>query len=164
LVGNYLVVVASARSSLRINRFGDLADHPALSRLAMGHPESVPAGIYAKQALVAAGIWERVSPRVIRAHDVREALLFVERGEADAGIVYRSDARGANVSMVHEIDASLHEPIVYPLALLGDSGAASPAATRVFEYLLSPDAAAVLLRHGFAPIQHPPASKQSNKN
>ena len=117
-------------------------------RLAIGNPDHVPAGIYARQALEALGLWPDVQSQLAPAADVRAALALVARGEAPLGIVYATDAaRVEGVHAVGSIPAALHEPIVYPVALI--AGRASPLATRFFEFLTGPDGRAAFARAGF---------------
>ena len=117
-------------------------------RLAIGNPDHVPAGIYARQALEALGIWSDVRSQLAPTADVRAALALVARGEAPLGIVYATDvARIEGVHVVGTIPAALHEPIVYPVALV--AGRASPLATRFFEFLTGPKGRAAFARAGF---------------
>jgi len=117
-------------------------------RLAVGNPDHVPAGIYARQALEALSLWPDVRSRLAPAADVRAALALVARGEAPLGIVYATDAaRIEGVHVVGTIPASLHEPIVYPAALI--AGRASPLATRFFEFLAGPEGRVAFARAGF---------------
>ena len=88
--------------------------------IAMGLTESVPAGIYGKQAFTALGLWDVVVPRVVQADNVRAALWFVERGEAEFGVVYRSDIGQSDLSVLYQFDSATHDPIVYPLACISD--------------------------------------------
>ena len=126
-------------------------DLPALldgGRLAIGNPDHVPAGIYARQALEALGLWPGVRSRLAPAADVRAALALVARGEAPLGIVYATDgARVEGVRVVGTIPASLHEPILYPVALV--AGRVSPLATRFFEFLTGPEGRVAFARAGF---------------
>jgi molybdate transport system substrate-binding protein len=95
LLGNSLVVVApkaSAQGEININDKTDWTSLLKGGRLAVGDPEHVPAGIYAKEALQKLGAWETLSPKLAPAEDVRGALALVERSEAPLGIVYGSDA------------------------------------------------------------------------
>ena len=95
LLGNELVLIAPADSALQLK----IAPHFALlaalgsGRLATGDPDSVPAGLYARAALTRLGVWPQVADRLVRAENVRAALMYVARGEAPLGIVYRTDAR-----------------------------------------------------------------------
>lgn len=117
-------------------------------RLAIGNPDHVPAGIYARQALEALGLWPEVQSQLAPAADVRAALALVARGEAPLGIVYATDvARIEGVHVVGTIPASLHEPIVYPVALI--AGRVSPLAVRFFDFLTGSAGRAAFARAGF---------------
>src|SRR5580693_4211164 len=88
-------------------------------RLAVGDPDHVPAGIYAKEALTMLGAWSALEPHLARAEDVRGALTLVERGEAPLGIVYVTDARvSTKVKIVGVFPADSHSPIVYPFGIV----------------------------------------------
>jgi len=117
--------------------------------LALADPEAVPAGIYARQALTRLGLWDRLKDKVAAAQDVRQALVFVETGAAEAGIVYATDAAAsAKVRVAMGIDPGLTEPIRYPLVLL-KSAESNPAARAFYEFLGSAEAAGVFRKHGF---------------
>jgi molybdate transport system substrate-binding protein len=147
LLTNRLVVVLPADSQLSVHELGDLAV-PAIRRLALAGPE-VPAGRYARQALRGAGLWDRLRERVLDGGDVRAALTFVARGEAEAGMVYATDAAGnSRVRVALEVPADLHAPIRYPLVLLRREPIKSEARA-LYNYLASPEAAAVFRRAGF---------------
>lgn len=147
LLGNRLVVIAPAGSGLQLRKPSDLLD-PKIARLSLADPEGVPAGIYAREALRRLDLWQSVQSRVVRGSDVRQALFFVERGEAEAGIVYATDLRISEaVQPLLELDAASSRPIVYPLLLLQSPG---EAARRFFEYLSSPESAEVFRRFGFS--------------
>lgn len=146
LLSNTLVVIAPADAARPITALAD----PTIKRLALAGP-TVPAGIYARQALKALGLWDALEKRVVSGENVRVALAYVERGEADAGIVYATDARVADrVRQVSVIDPAMHDPIRYPLVLL-KAGHDHPAARQFFDHLRSPAATAVFERHGFRP-------------
>jgi len=126
----------------------DLAALLGRGRLATGDPDHVPAGIYARQALEALGLWQGVRERLAPAADVRAALTLVARGEVPLGIVYATDVPLApGVRAVAAIPDTLHEPIVYPAALL--AGHASPLAERFFAFLTGPEGRAAFARAGF---------------
>lgn len=145
---NRLVVVVPAGSALALRTLGDLAQ-PAVQRLALGVPASVPAGRYARQALRDAGIWPAVQPRMIGAQSVRQVLDYVARNEVDAGIVYATDAS----LMPQKVRVALADPapalpVRYALAPLRASR--EPGLARRFvEFMLQPEAQAILARHGF---------------
>lgn len=151
LLGNALVLIAPKDStiSLAIAPGLDLAAALGIEgRLAIGEPNSVPAGKYAKAALTRLGVWTTVESRLVPAVHVRAALSFVARHETPLGIVYRSDAVSEDqVRVVDTFPPTSHPPIVYPVALLeaGDN-----AAGREFLKLLhSPKAAEIFVRFGF---------------
>jgi molybdate transport system substrate-binding protein len=158
LLGNALVLVAPKDSSTALM----IADHFDIAgalgkdgRLALGEPNSVPAGKYAKSALTALGVWDSIQSRVVSADNVRAARNFVARGEAPLGIVYRSDAISEpSVRIVDTFPQSTHAPIVYPAAIV--AGHDSPAARTLLGLLREPDAQAIFRRYGF---DAPPKAK-----
>ncbi len=151
LLGNALVLIAPKNSTttLTIAPGFDLAGAlGADGRLAIGEPNSVPAGKYAKAALSDLGVWKTVESRLVPSVHVRAALSFVARDETPLGIVYRSDAVSENeVRVVDTFPASSHPPIVYPVALLkaGDN----VAGRQFLELLHSAQAATIFVRFGF---------------
>jgi molybdate transport system substrate-binding protein len=152
LLRNELVLIAPAdsKASLTIAPNFPLAAQLGDRRLAMADPDSVPAGKYGKAALEHLGVWKSVANKVARAENVRAALLFVARGEAPFGIVYRTDAAAEkNVRIAGAFPADSHPPIVYPAALL--TTGRSPAADRYFSTLKSAEAMNVFRKHGFIP-------------
>ena len=151
LLRNELVLIAPARSTVAVTIAPNfpLAAQLGTGRLAIADPDHVPAGRYGKAALEALGVWPAVANRVARAENVRAALLFVSRGEAPLGIVYRTDAAAdRNVRIVATFPASTHPAIVYPAAIVAASR--GPAGERYLAYLRSPAAMAVFTKHGFA--------------
>ena len=155
VVGNQLVLIAPAGSQIRLK----IAPHFALAaalgsgRLATGDPDSFPVGRYARSALSALGVWDEVAIRLVRAENVRAAMMYVARGEAPLGIVYASDALvDKNVRVVDTFPATTHEPIVYPVALT--KSARSEAAGFV-TYLVSPQGHQIFVKYGFTEPAHP---------
>jgi molybdate transport system substrate-binding protein len=147
LLSNRLVVIEPAKSPVKIQSLDDLAG-PAIKRLALAGPQ-VPAGTYAREALTHAGIWERLKDRVIEGGDVRQALAYVDREEAEAGIVYATDVIGsAKVRVAVEIDSRLHAPIRYPLVLIRRRQE-KPDALRFYDFLASPEAEKIFRNAGF---------------
>jgi molybdate transport system substrate-binding protein len=152
LLGNALVLVAPADSKqqpMEINAQTDLTGFlGADGRLAMGQPRSVPAGAYAQNALTSLGLWDKVKDRIAQTESVRATLLFVARGEAPAGIVYRSDAHAErHVKVLGTFPESSHPPIVYPIALIAAS--THPDAKAFYDYLAMPAASAIFKRESF---------------
>lgn len=152
LVGNSLVLIAPSSSPLRVDigpGFG-LARLLGSGRLAIADPDSVPAGIYGREALQKLGVWSSVEPRLARAENVRAALEYVARGDAPLGIVYRTDALvEKRVRIVGVFPADSHPPIVYPVALTRRAGAA---AARYIGFITSADARPVFRKWGFEPL------------
>lgn len=122
LLGNSLVVVApkaSKQGDITINAKTDWTTLLNGGRLAVGDPDHVPAGIYAKEALQKLGAWETLSPKLAPAEDVRGALALVERDEAPLGIVYGSDAVASKgVKVVGTFPEDSHQKVEYPIAIV----------------------------------------------
>lgn len=152
LLRNEIVLIAPSfsKAMLDLRPGAPLAQVLGKERLAMADPDSVPAGKYGKAALEKLGLWATVINRVARTENVRAALLFVSRGEAPLGIVYRTDAAAEKkVRIVATFPPDSHPPIVYPAALL--SGWKSAEATVFFEFIKSPVAIEIFRKHGFVP-------------
>ena len=150
LAGNLLVFVAGdgGVAPFEPSPSFDLEALLGGGRLALGNPEHVPAGIYARQALDALGLWPQARERLAPAADVRAALALVARGEAPLGIVYATDAMLVpDVRVVATVPAALHEPIVYPVARI--AGRESSLAARFFDFLTGPAGRAAFARAGF---------------
>lgn len=128
------------------------ADLPILNmlgagRLATGLTEAVPAGIYAKAALVSLGHWDSVEGRLIETENVRIALSLVATGEAPLGIVYLTDAVAEpRVAVIGVFPADSHPPITYPAAVIAPG---TPSANALVAFLTSPDAKAIFAAAGF---------------
>ena len=149
LLGNSLVLIAPADSPLRLA----IAPHFSLlralagGRLAMGDPDSVPAGRYARTALARLGLWPALSGHLALTDNVRSALAFVARGEAPLGIVYQTDARSdPRVRILDTFPATLHAPIVYPVAL---TTGAQADARALLDFLRGAAAAKIFRKYGF---------------
>ena len=147
---NSLVLIVPAESTLDISRLDDLAA-PGIKRIAAGNPKTVPAGQYADEAITASGVGETLRPKLILGEDVRQVLEYVARGEADAGLVYATDAKiaGGKVRVAATVPASSHRPILYPIAVIKDSKN-SDAARGFVEFVLSGDGWDILAKYGFS--------------
>jgi cobalt-zinc-cadmium efflux system protein len=149
LLHNRLALIAPADRpiALRIAPGFPLASALGSGRLAIGDPDSVPAGIYAKAALVSLGVWKGVAGKLAPAANVRAALTLVERGEAAAGIVYATDvAASKRVRLVGLFPEDSHPPILYEAGLVKG---AEPQARAFLDYLQGPGARAIFKRFGF---------------
>ena len=154
VLGNRLALVAPADSTVAV-RLGPraplLAALSASGRLAAGDPDSVPAGKYAKAALTSLGLWEAIAPRLVRAENVRVALMYVARGEAPLGMVYATDAAiEPRVRIVDLFPESSHPPITYPAAA---TAVARPHAAQYLAYLRSSAAREIFKEAGFSEVR-----------
>lgn len=151
LLSNRIVLIVPADSNVNRVQIApgfDLLSIVGDSRLSMGDPDHVPAGIYGKQALRRLGVWDPVERHVARSKDVRAALALVERGEAPIGLVYATDAAiTEKVKVVATFPQTSHPPIIYPVALV--AGRRSPATDRFMALLRSPEARTVFEKYGF---------------
>jgi molybdate transport system substrate-binding protein len=144
---NALVVVVPGTVGARPTALADLLT-PAYRRIAIGQPASVPAGRYARQALERAGQWQAIAGKAVYTQNVRQALDYVARGEADAGFVYATDAILMKDKVAMAFAVPLHVPITYPIAVTRNSAQPREAALFV-DYVRSPAGQAILARHGF---------------
>lgn len=148
LLGNALVVIAPADIAAPL-ALSDLPARLGDGRLAMALVTAVPAGIYGREALEAAGLWDALEPRVAQTDNARAALALVATGAAPFGVVYATDAAAdPRVAVVADISPDMHSAIVYPIGLL--AGADSADTTRLFSYLVGPDATEHFTAQGFA--------------
>ena len=137
-------------------RFRDLAA-PLISRIAIGNPRTVPAGRYAREALISTGLWEPLQDRFVFAENVRQVVEYVARGDADAGLVYLTDADlfAGKVIRGPQPPADSYPPVLYEAAILKDSRA-KEAAGELLQRLLSPIGRQRLKQHGFTvPVTAP---------
>ncbi|WP_243123623.1 molybdate ABC transporter substrate-binding protein [Thermaerobacter sp. FW80] len=150
LARNRIVLIVPRGEAGRVRGWQDLTAEE-VRRIAIGDPAHVPAGQYGRQVLEHLGLWARVNAKLVLDQDVREVLHHVAAGEAQAGIVYQTDAATSDrVAVVAEAPPGSHRPVVYPMAVLKDSRHPAEAAA-VVEFLLSARSQAVLQRHGFLP-------------
>jgi molybdate transport system substrate-binding protein len=150
LLGNSLVIVVPLDSTLTLASAADLAG-PAVKHLALAETATVPAGIYAREYLQKAKVWDAVAARVVATENVRAALAAVESGNADAGIVYKTDALiSKKVKVAYEVSGANAPHISYPVALV--KGGKNPAgAAQFLARLTSAEGRAVFAKFGFSP-------------
>ena len=151
LLSNHLVLIAPTNSSL-----SSVAQLNAVEvrRVAIGDPQSVPVGQYAMQSLQSAKLAETIRGKLVFAKDARQVLAYVETGNADAGFVYATDAASSlRVRIAAQVPDAAHDAIVYPAAVIGQSPHSSQA-RQFFEFLASPEAAAVFTAKGFTVAAH----------
>jgi molybdate transport system substrate-binding protein len=148
LLSNEVVLIVPKDSTLGITGFRDLL-RPEVQKVALGEPVAVPAGKYAQEVLTSLGIYDQVNAKAVLAKDVRQVLTYVETGDVDAGIAYKTDAfSSAKVKVVAEAPAASHSSVIYPVAVI--KGSKNVAAAKAFEDFLSgPQARALFQKHGF---------------
>jgi len=145
LAANRLVFIGTQGRAVSL---GDLVK---LKRIAIGSLKSAPVGQYAEEALKKAGLFEQLvgEGKLVQAQDVRQALVYADRGEVDGAFVYKTDALLAqSATILFEVPKEMHAPIVYPMALT-TAGAGNRSARAFMEYLRSASASAVLAKFGF---------------
>jgi len=150
LLGNELVLITGKDGSL--SGFEGLTD-AGVAKIAVGTPETVPAGKYAQEALTHLGLWDKIESKLVLAKDVRQVLTYVETSNADAGLVYRSDTMGSDrIKIVAAAPADSHKPIVYPMAVIKGSKYQKEAEDFA-GFLQGAEAARVFEKYGFKPLE-----------
>ena len=150
LVENTLVLIKS--NGVEVNNFDELKNDK-VKHIAIGEPESVPAGKYADEVLKNTGIKDNISDKLVFAKDVKEVLAWVASGNADVGFVYLSDAlNNSNVKIVENIDeVNNHSKIVYPVSVIKDSKNIEDA--KNFEdFLFTHEAQEIFEKYGYKSI------------
>jgi molybdate transport system substrate-binding protein len=142
----YNSLVFVGKKGLDISSLDDVAK---LQRIAIGSPRSVPAGQYTEEALTTAGLYEQMASKLVMAKDVRQALIYADRGEVDGAFVYKTDALLAQEAVILlEVPPALYHRVTYPIGLT-DVGATKPEAVAFFEFLKTGEASDILTRYGF---------------
>ena len=150
LLANQLVVVVSSEGAPALARPADLRLQ-RIRKVAMGDPDSVPAGVYAREYLQSVGLWKDVAAKIVPTRDVRAALAAVAAGNADAAFVYRTDVQRTDaVSVAFSVPVDPGPPIRYSAAAM--SGPAQDAARRFLAFLREPVATGVFQQAGFIPL------------
>lgn len=148
LLTNHLVLIAPKTSSLRITNLSQLRNLP-IRRLAVGEFRSVPAGQYAEQVFRKLGLLNSLQSKFVFGNSVRNVLAAVETGNVDVGVVYATDAAlSQKVKVLIAIPTDLHEPILYPIAVLKRSSNPQ-AAQSILEFLTTNAAQTIFRRYGF---------------
>lgn len=150
LLTNELVLVVPQDGSIEIDKIEDLAN---LGDIAIGTPESVPAGKYAQQTLAFHKLWDSLQSKLVLTKDVKQVLSYVETGNVDAGFVYKTDAALSDkVEVALSAEPGSHDPIEYPVGVLKNS--AHPREAKAFyDFLWSDQARQVFSKYGFTPAE-----------
>ena len=135
--------IARLKKGEKIDSLDDLKSD-SITKIAIGDPESVPAGKYAKEVLDNTKLYDAVQSKLVLGKDVKQVLSYVQQGAAQVGFVYLSDAHGVDdVDVVLTTDEDTHSEIAYPIAVLKDSKQ-SDAAKQFEDFLLSDAGQAIL--------------------
>lgn len=148
VTGNKLVLIAEKDTTLAYDSFSDI-NVKELSNIAVGKPESVPAGEYTQKALEAIDKWEEIEPYIVYAKDVRQVLTYVETGNAEIGFVYESDALSSDkVEILTESNPKEHDPIIYPGGVTTETEQ-EEVAEDFLAFMTSEEAQEILETYGF---------------
>ena len=142
------VVLITAQDNNKIDGFSELKSD-FVSKIAIGAPDSVPAGKYAKEVLESLKLYKSLETKFVFTKDVRQVLAYVETGNVEAGIVYRTDAQiSERVKVIATAPIDSHSPIIYPVAIARDSN--NPKKAQDFiQFLLSNQAKNIFTNYGF---------------
>jgi molybdate transport system substrate-binding protein len=146
-VSNELVLVLPRGTKAPVKTLHDLTGKQ-IGKVSLGNPASVPAGRYAQEVLTNEGLWEDLKPKFIFGESVRQVLDYVSRDEVDAGFVFATDAAVAKDRVEVALEATKHEPITYPIAVVA-STKNMDLAGRFVEFVLSAQGREILSKYGF---------------
>lgn len=149
ILNNELVVVVPASSQLAIDQMEDLVEDN-VQHVAIGIPDTVPAGGYAREALTNSQLWESLQSRMVQAKDVRQVLTYVESGNAEVGFVYRTDAISSDgVRVAFSVDPTTYTTIEYPVGIVTTTKHRKEAED-FYTYVQTKEALDVFLKYGFS--------------
>ncbi|RAW10403.1 molybdate ABC transporter substrate-binding protein [Paenibacillus taichungensis] len=149
LLQNSLVAIIPSDSSDTVTSEKDLTAD-SIKTVAIGIPESVPAGTYAKEALTNAKLWDQLESKLVQGKDVRQVLQYVETGNADAGFVYKTDALTSDqVKIAFEVDKNSYTPANYPVGIIEGTKHRTEA-EQFYTYLQTPEVLEVFAKYGFS--------------
>ncbi len=144
---NELVLIIPHGAKTPVKALQDLSAGE-ITMVAMGNPETVPAGRYAQEVLTGEGLWEQLKPKYIFGESVRQVLDYVSRGEVDAGFVFATDAAVAKDHVSVALEAPKHKPITYPISIVR-STKSKELARRFVDFVLSDEGREILFKYGF---------------
>jgi len=152
LLCNKVVLIVPGDSTLGIKSFNDLTGD-AVKKVAIGDPDSVAAGQYARDIFNQYGIMEALKSRLVLAGNVRQVLQYVESSNVDAGVVFLTDAKiSKSVKVVADAPDDINKKVIYPVAVI-NTGKDSTAATAYETFLFSDQAGAIFDKYGFTVIK-----------
>ncbi|KAF6628717.1 molybdate ABC transporter substrate-binding protein [Paenibacillus sp. EKM208P] len=145
---NELVAVIPADGTMNIASVTDLTKRE-VKKVAIGIPESVPAGNYAQEALTKAKLWDTLQSKLVQAKDVRQVLQYVETGNADVGFVYKTDAlTSQKAKIAFEVDPTTYSPVEYPIGIVKATKHIQEAED-FYAYLQSQESLNIMAKYGF---------------
>lgn len=148
MLGNTLTLIAS-KEKADVVKGKDSLTSANVESISIGEPETVPAGKYAQQSFESLKISDEVKDKIVLAKDVKQVLEYVETGNVDCGLVYKSDAMLLETGIiVEDMPAGSHDPIIYPAALIKDAEQLEAAAD-FYEFLQTDYTKAVFEKYGF---------------
>jgi len=146
LLINELVLIAPVHSVL--TSFADLTTD-TIKKIAIGEPDSVPAGSYARATLTSMNLYQSLVPKFVLAKDVRQVMTYVATGNVDAGLVYATDVMQVkDIVVIRTAPANSHPPIIYPVAVIKASKYPQEA-KQFWDFLFSDEASDVFRKYGF---------------
>lgn len=152
VLSNELVAVVSTDGQTAVDGFADLSNSD-VKNIAIGIPESVPAGGYAKEALTSVNLWDSLQSKMVQAKDVRQVLQYVETGNSDVGFVYRTDALTSDkVKIAFAVDPNTYTPVEYPIGIV-KATKHSKEAEDFYTYLQTQEALDVFIKYGFSVLK-----------
>jgi molybdate transport system substrate-binding protein len=154
ILENELSLIAHNRSGIEY-KFGSdkkLSELLRGRKLAIGDPDHVPAGTFAKKAFENLGLWKDIEPNIVSGSNVRHVLMTVSRGEAPVGVVFKSDtiAAGASIVVLDDFPKSSYGRIFYPSAVI--KGKATQKTLKFYDFLKTKEVADIIKKHGFSPL------------
>jgi molybdate transport system substrate-binding protein len=145
---NSLVLIVPENSTLNITDIKDLAD-PEVQKISIGNPDTAPVGKYTRTALNETGLWNQLENKMVPAEDVKQVLLYVERGEVDAGFVYMTDAKAAEPGTVKIVaSVPVSTTVNYPIAVVSSSDNKKEAQEFV-DFVTGEEGQKILQKYGF---------------
>ena len=148
ITGNKLVLITGKNSDINYESVDNIVTSE-IEQIAIGNPESVPAGEYTTQVLTKLNLWNDLERKLVLGKDVRQVLTYVETGNVDIGFVYESDALSSNaIKILATAEDGTHDPVIYPGAVLKDTKHEKEAANFI-TFMASDIAQEVLEKYGF---------------
>ncbi|MCO5382648.1 MAG: molybdate ABC transporter substrate-binding protein [Methanosarcina barkeri] len=145
---NSLVLIVPKSSTLNITSIKDLTNYK-VKKISIGNPNITPVGKYTRLALTEAGLWGQLENKLVLAEDVKQVLVYVERGEVDAGFVYMTDTKTAQPGTVKIVaNVPVSTPITYPIAVVS-STEYKEQAQKFLDFVTGKEGQAILKKYGF---------------